>query len=201
MLRWCPVKRQIVGVCVAAAIGSITGVGHFFAGNLFASEGGSPITNGAAIDKFTANGTMTRFATGLVEPVKAAVSPTARLGNISTRLRVETGDNVLIGGFIVTGMQPKKVIIRAIGPSLPYADKLANPTLELRDSSGALIRSNDSWRNDQEAEIIATGIPPTNDAESAIVETLDSGAAYTAILAGAGGGTGIALVEAYALNY
>src|ERR1700710_24468 len=82
--------------------------------------------------------------------------PAALLGNLSTRLLVETGDNVLIGGFIVTGTQPKKVIVRAIGPSLPIAGALADPVLELRDSSGVLIRSNDNWRSDQEAEIMAT---------------------------------------------
>jgi hypothetical protein len=73
-------------------------------------------------------------------------------GNISTRLRVETGDNALIGGFIVTGTQPKKVIVRAVGPSLSsfFPDALPDPVLELRDSSGGLIRSNDNWRTDQE---------------------------------------------------
>ena len=86
-------------------------------------------------------------------------TPTTILGNLSTRLRVETGDNVLIGGFIITGTQPKRIIVRAIGPSLVFAGALADPTLELRDSSGALIRSNDNWRSDQEAEIIATTIP------------------------------------------
>ena len=124
------------------------------------------------------------------------------LANISTRLRVETGDNALIGGFIVTGTQPKKVIVRAIGPSLPFADKLANPTLELRDSSGALVGSNDDWRiGGQEAEIIATTIPPTNDLESALVRTLPANSAgYTAIVRGVNDGTGIGLVEVYDLD-
>jgi hypothetical protein len=123
------------------------------------------------------------------------------LGNISTRLRVETGDNVLIGGFIITGTQPKKVIIRAIGPSLPFAGALADPVLELRDSSGVLIRSNDNWRSDQEAEINATTIPPSNDLEAAIVETLPANnSAYTATVRGANGGTGIGAVEVYDLN-
>ena len=114
---------------------------------------------------------------------------------------METGDNVLIGGFIVTGTQPKKIIVRAIGPSLSsfFPDALADPVLELRDSSGALIRSNDNWRSDQEAEIIATGIPPTNDLESAIVENLAPGN-YTAIVRGVNDTIGIALVEVYALN-
>ena len=88
-----------------------------------------------------------------------------------------TGDNVLIGGFIITGTQSKEVIVRAIGPSLPISGALANPYLELHDSTGALIASNDNWRSStQEAAIIATGIPPSNDNESAIVMTLDPAA-------------------------
>src|SRR5205823_2654994 len=116
-------------------------------------------------------------------------------------LRIETGDNALIGGFIVTGTSPKKVIVRAIGPSLGVSGALIDPTLELRDSLGGLIRSNDDWRSDQEAEIIATGIPPGNDLESAIVETLPANSsAYTAIVRGANNGTGVGLVEIYDLD-
>jgi hypothetical protein len=114
---------------------------------------------------------------------------------------VETGDNVLIGGFIITGTQPKRVIVRAIGPSLPVSGALTDPVLELRDSSGGLIRSNDNWRSDQETEIIATGIPPSNDFESAIVATLPANtSAYTAIVRGVNNGTGVGLVEAYDLD-
>jgi uncharacterized delta-60 repeat protein len=134
----------------------------------------------------------------------AIPGPTPRpvtLGNISTRLRVETDDNVLIGGFIINGTQPKKVVVRAIGPSLSSLDALTDPVLELRDSSGALIRSNDNWRSDQEAEIIATGIPPSNDLESGIVATLPANnSAYTAIVRGVNNGTGVGLVEAYDLD-
>ena len=127
--------------------------------------------------------------------------PCTTFGNISTRLRVETGANVLIGGFIVTGTQPKKVIVRAIGPSLPLAGALVNPSLELRDSSGGLIVSNDNWRSDQEAAIIATGIPPSNDLESAIVATLPANSsAYSAIVRGVNNLTGIGVVEAYDLD-
>lgn len=129
--------------------------------------------------------------------------PPTILGDISTRLRVETDDNVLIGGFIITGTQPKRVIVRAIGPSLSsfFPDALADPVLELRDSSGGLIMSNDNWRSDQEEEIIATGIPPSNDLESAIVATLPANSsAYTAIVRGANNLTGIGVVEAYDLN-
>lgn len=123
------------------------------------------------------------------------------LGNISTRLRVETGDNVLIAGFIVNGTQPKKIIVRAIGPSLPVSGALADPILELRNSSGGLIRSNDNWRSDQETEIIATTMPPIDNLEAALVETLPAnGSAYTAIVSGVNNGTGVALVEVYDLD-
>ena len=109
----------------------------------------------------------------------------ATLANISTRLRVETGDNVLIGGFIVTGAQAKKVIVRAIGPSLPVPGKLANPTLELHGPSG-LIAANDDWRDaPNEQEIIDSTVAPANDLESAVLTTLQTfGFAYTAIVSG-----------------
>lgn len=131
----------------------------------------------------------------------AAIPPPGStiLGNISTRTLVKTGDQVLIGGFIVTGTEPKKVIVRAIGPSLPLGGVLLNPYLELHDSSSAIIMSNDNWRTDQEQEISATGLAPSNDNESAIVMTLDPGS-YTAIVSGVNGGTGIALVEVYDLE-
>src|SRR5678815_5164818 len=92
-------------------------------------------------------------------------------GNISTRMRVETGDKVLIGGFIVTGTQPKKVIVRAMGPSLPVLGKLANPTLELH-GPGGLIASNDNWMDARNRQgIIDSTVPPTNDLEAAILTT------------------------------
>jgi Pectinesterase len=122
--------------------------------------------------------------------------------NISTRLGVQTGDNVLIAGFIITGATPKKLLLRAIGPSLTAADvddPLADPVLELRDSTGSRIAFNNSWRYSQEAEIIATGIPPTDDHEAAILATLSPGT-YTAIVRGRSGTTGTALVEAYDLS-
>jgi hypothetical protein len=122
------------------------------------------------------------------------------LGNISTRLRVETGDNVLIGGFIITGTQPKKVIVRAIGPSLPLSGSLADPFLELHDQGGATIASNDNWKDaPNKQEIIDSTIPPTNDLESAILMDLDPGS-YTAIVRGVNNTTGIGLVEGYDLD-
>ena len=111
---------------------------------------------------------------GAFEVQSTATTPgLSTLANISTRTLVQSGDNVLIGGFIVVGANPRRVIVRAIGPSLNIAGKLADPTLELRDANGGLVRSNDNWRTGgQEAEIIATTIPPTNDLESAIVAIL-----------------------------
>jgi hypothetical protein len=128
-------------------------------------------------------------------------SPKA-LRNISTRLQVESGDNVLIAGFIVSGTQPKKVIIRGIGPSLPLTGHLGDPTLELRDSSGAILDSNDDWVNSPDKQaIIDSAIPPTNDLESAIVATLPAnGSSYTAVVRGKDGGTGIGVVEVYDLD-
>ncbi len=129
--------------------------------------------------------------------VPATADP-PRLANISTRAEVETGDSVLIGGFIISGSSPKQVLLRALGPSLSLAGTLGNPSLQLY-SGNTLIASNDNWRTTQEAEIIATGIAPTKDFESAIVATLNPGA-YTAIVKGAAGGSGIALVEVYDLD-
>jgi autotransporter-associated beta strand protein len=124
--------------------------------------------------------------------------------NISTRMLVGTGDNALIGGFIVTGSASKKVIIRAIGPSLavggtPLPGRLADPTLELRDNAGALIFSNDNWMDSAQAqEIIDSGIPPSDDHEAAIMATLAPGS-YTAIMRGVNNTTGIGVVEVYDL--
>ncbi len=133
-----------------------------------------------------------------------SLPPTLTLLNISTRMRVLTGDQVLIGGFIITGSDPKKVIIRGMGPSLNNAGvTLSDPTLELHQGNTTLA-TNDNWKIDdqtgqsQEATIRATTIPPGNDLESALVATLTPGP-YTAILAGKNGGTGVGLVEVYDL--
>jgi len=130
------------------------------------------------------------------------VAAAEKLANISTRISVGTGDNQLIGGFIVTGDQPKKIIVRAIGPSLGQSGLgtlLADPTLELHDQAGDVIAANDNWSDTQQAEIEATGIPPADELESAIVRTLAPGA-YTAVVAGRDGATGTAVVEAYDLS-
>lgn len=146
-------------------------------------------------------------ATATFTPSPAATStPTAtpslsgRLANISTRGFVQTNDNALIAGFVILDSE-KRVMIRAIGPSLSvyFPQVLANPILELRNSIGELIGGNDNWRSAQEDEIIATGIPPTNNLESAYVRTLSPGS-YTVIVRGVNNGTGVALVEVYALD-
>ena len=132
--------------------------------------------------------------------VPSQTGPLPSLLNISTRLKVLSGDNVLIGGFIISGSVPRRVIIRAIGPSLTgVSGALADPVLELHGPGTFVTISNDNWRDSQAAEIQATGIAPSNDLESAIVATLPPGA-YTAIVRGKDGGTGVGLVEAYDLD-
>jgi hypothetical protein len=155
-------------------------------------------TTYTAVMRGLSNGT----GIGVVEAYDLDLSANSKLANISTRGFVQTGDNVLIAGTILVGSQPQKVIVRAIGPSLPLAGKLENPTLELRDQHGALLEENDNWMDSANRQaIIDSGIPPTNDLESAIVRTLPSaGANYTAIVRGVGATSGIAVVEVYALN-
>ena len=136
---------------------------------------------------------------GLLEVYDLDRGLDSRVLNVSTRGRVDLGENALIGGLIVDGQVSQRVIVRAIGPSLPVAGKLDDPTLELHDGNGGLLASNNNWRSDQEAEIIATGVPPSNDLESAIVALLPP-ANYTAVVRGVNNGTGVALVEVYALN-
>ena len=140
---------------------------------------------------------------GLIEVYDLESTVNSRLANISTRAFVETGDNVLIGGIIGggNGSQPQ-VLIRAIGPSLSglgVADALQDPVLELHDADGALVTTNDDWQSDQQAEIEATGIPPNDPKESAILATLLP-TNYTAIVRGANDTTGVALVEVYHLQ-
>jgi subtilisin family serine protease len=131
-------------------------------------------------------------------------TPAAQAINLSTRMRVQTGDNVAIGGFIITGSAPKHVLLRAIGPSLTQfgvPNVLADPVLELHGPGAFATITNDNWRDDplQAAAIQATGIPPTNDLESAIDATLSPGA-YTAIVRGSNNTSGVALVEVYDLS-
>jgi hypothetical protein len=131
-------------------------------------------------------------------------TPAAQALNLSTRMRVQTGDNVGIGGFIITGTALKHVLLRAIGPSLTQfgvPDVLADPVLELHGPGAFATITNDNWRDDpvQEAQILATGIPPTNNLESAIDATLNPGA-YTAIVKGKNNASGVALIEVYDIS-
>ncbi len=135
---------------------------------------------------------------GLLEIYDLEVGASSYLANMSTRARVGTDDDVLIGGFIMRGDITREVVLRAIGPSLPgVADPLEDPVLELHDANGALVDMNDDWIDSpQAAHITAHGLAPTDDFESAIVFTPASDN-YTAIVRGRNGGTGVALVEAY----
>ena len=140
---------------------------------------------------------------GLGEAYDLDQSATSQLGNLSTRGFVDTGNDVMIGGFILGSDETESaaVLVRAIGPSLTafgVTDALADPVLELYDANGTLLKSNNDWKESQQVEIEATGLQPTNDLESAILMTLSPGG-YTAVVAGSGGSTGVALVEIYRL--
>ena len=139
------------------------------------------------------------------------LTPTATLSNISTRSFVQTGDNLMIGGFIVQGTQPKSVIVRAIGPELSQygiPNAMLDPTLELYNPNGALIASNDNWQNtiiggiitnDQVQDIQTSGHAPVDASESAIIANLPPGN-YTAIVHGVSNTMGVSLVEVYDLS-
>jgi hypothetical protein len=140
---------------------------------------------------------------GVVELYDLDPSAPANLGNISTRGLVQTGDNVMIGGFIVGGSQNRTVLARALGPSLTalgVPGALQDPTIELHDSSGATLASNDNWKSDQKTQITATGLAPADDREAAILSAPLVPGNYTAIVRGSGDTTGVALVEIYQLQ-
>jgi predicted outer membrane repeat protein len=145
------------------------------------------------------NGVNNTTGVGLVELYDLGTAAKSTLANISTRGVVGSGDDVMIGGFIVSGPGAETVIVRGLGPSLPFPRGLADPVLELHDQNGALLRANDNWRADQKDEIERTGIPPSYDEESALVSSVVP-SNYTAILRGANGSTGVGLIEIYALD-
>jgi hypothetical protein len=128
----------------------------------------------------------------------------AQLANISTRGMVQTGNNILDGGFIVQGDMPATVIVRALGPSLAQygiTNPLQDPTLELHDHNGTLIAYNDNWMSAPNKQaIILSGRAPSNNLESAILKSLSPGN-YTAIVRGKNGTTGVALIEAYIISH
>ncbi|MDQ6625489.1 MAG: hypothetical protein M3Y69_05015, partial [Verrucomicrobiota bacterium] len=165
----------------------------------FAWSGNNASLDGARLTaSFGSSATTVEGAHKLVVDGTVYSTVPAVLLNISTRLRVLTDDKALIGGFIITGTEPKKVIIRAIGPSLTgIPGALQDPTLELFADATSLA-TNDNWAQDQAAEIRASGVAPTKDAEAAIVRTLNPGN-YTAVVRGKNNSSGIGVVEVYDL--
>ena len=165
----------------------------------------TPTATPVATPTPTPAATATPTATPAATPTATPTASPAQLLNISTRARALTGDNILIGGFILKGNANKKVILLAKGPSLtsggsPVPGRMANPTLELHDENGALMTSNDDWKDSPErAQIEASGLAPSDDRESAILRTLAPGV-YTGVLTGKENSTGIALVEVYDLD-
>lgn len=132
--------------------------------------------------------------------IQSVIGPV--LGNISTRALVGTGDRVCIAGFIIQGdaSKTKRILVRGIGPSLQsLAGRLADPVIELHDSTGALLLLNNDWRSSQESEIQNSGLAPENDKESALIADLPGGV-YTAVLRGNNSTTGIGLIEVYDLD-
>jgi hypothetical protein len=140
---------------------------------------------------------------GLVEVYDIEKSVSSALTNVSTRGFVGTDQNVMIGGFITEGGNGStEVVVRGLGPTLTQfgvSGALADPVVTLVDQNGMVVKTNDNWRNTQQAAIQATGLAPPDDLESAMVVTVATGR-YTAILSGQNGGTGIGLVEVYKLR-
>ena len=185
-----PQAGSIFGISPAGQVTT-----YFFDG---AATGGQPgpLFEGAEHSLYGATVADGAFNDGTI--FRLNMAPPRNLLNISTRSQVLTNDKVLIGGFIIAGSDPKRVIIRGIGPSLiGVGAALQDTTLELHQG-GFTIAFNDDWKEHQ-AAVEATGIPPTNDLESAIVATLTPGA-YTAILAGKNNTTGVGVVEVYDLD-
>jgi hypothetical protein len=132
------------------------------------------------------------------DPLNAYSRPgSINFANISTRLSVGTGDNAMIGGFIITGTHTKTVVVRGIGPSLPLPGVLADPVIEVYDGGGVLRGTNDNWNDAQtKQQIIENGLAPVNDLESALLGTINPGA-YTVVVRGKNNGTGVGLFEVY----
>ncbi len=156
------------------------------------------------ISKFTPDAAKSTYAAAEFAEGLAFAPPVHRLQNLSARGLVGSDDNTLIGGFIVSGtaIPNNAIVVRALGPSLPRTATLmplADPKLELRNSSGVLIAANDNWKDSQKAQLSACGLAPSDAHEAAVFATLPAGA-YTAIVRGMSGSTGTALLEAYYLH-
>ncbi len=156
--------------------------------------------NGTATIWASASGLTTQALTATELDDDGAPPPASTLTNISTRGRVSTGNSVMIGGFIITGTSPKQVLIRARGPSMAgnLSGTLSDPTINLH-SGQTIIATNDNWRDTQQSAIQATGLAPADNREAAILITLDPGA-YTAIVRGVGGTSGIGIVEVFDID-
>jgi DNA-binding beta-propeller fold protein YncE len=197
------VKVDLAGVVtafVSAGLNMPEGLAFDASENLFVADFGS-----GAVLKITPGGIVTIDVSGLVGPQFLALLPSLhQFYNISTRGYVQTGNHVLIAGLIIRGepagdLGSMSVLVRAIGPELTgfgINDALADPTLELYNASGQLIASNNDWKSSQQSAIEATGLAPHDDHDAAILASLPDGN-YTAIVKGANGTTGTALVEAY----
>jgi hypothetical protein len=192
-----------LGIFANTGLSGPIGLAFDSSGNLYAVN-----SRDATIEKFLPNGSAFFFADTGFSPaflaIQAGSTQTApMLVNLSTRLRVLMGDNVLDGGFIILGPGSKNLLLRGLGPSLASAGltgALADPTLELHSgATNAIVAMNDNWKDTQQTAIEATGIPPTIDAEAAIVVTLTEGA-YTVIERGKDDTTGVGLVEIYDLD-
>lgn len=191
-----------LGVFANTGLSGPIGLAFDSLGNLYAVN-----SRAATIEKFLPDGSASLFAPTDYSPafiaIESAAVPLAPiLANISTRARVLTDDNVLDAGFILTGSGTKTLLIRGLGPSLASAGlsgTLSDPMLELHGADGSLLATNDNWKATQEAAIEATGIPPPNDAEAALLMSLNPGS-YTVVERGTNNTTGIGLVEIYDLD-
>lgn len=180
---------------------SITAVGGAtLTGRLLALTGAVTLDTNLVTSPGLSDPTPTPSPAGTPGPTATPPPGPAQLLNISTRLKVQTGEKVSIAGFIITGNVTKKVMVRGIGPSLTgFPNVLGNPVLELHAANGSLITRNDDWKDTQQTGIENSTISPKNDLESAIIANLAPDS-YTAVLSGAGGTSGIGLVEMYDLQ-
>jgi Matrixin len=164
----------------------------------------SVISNRDTLSADDINGARYLYGNASPAPTPVATPGPSRFGGVSTRANVGIGNDVLIAGFIVKGLQPKDVVVRALGPTLSsfhVANSLTDPVLELHNSTGALIASNDDWQTgDQGPQIFASGYAPPHGLESALLATLLPGS-YTAIVRGFNNTTGVALAEVYQLDF
>ena len=185
-----------IGVCLTAP--DLTALADFNRARILHGESGVLVDRTVSRD-FASKQVCARVQS-LSPFVVAFGPPVGQLRNIATRLRVQTGENVLIGGVIITGTAPKRVILRAIGPSLAqlFNGALSDTQLELYQGD-TLVASNDNWKDSQREEIEATTIPPNHDLESAIVQTLAPGF-YTAVMSGKDGRMGVGVIEVYDLD-